>query len=51
MTPQPSDWHALAERASKETDPIKLLTIVEVLNCVLEREKTFRHMSRKDVST
>jgi hypothetical protein len=50
MTPQPSDWRALAERASNETDPIKLLTIVEVLNRVLEREETFRHSSRKGVS-
>jgi hypothetical protein len=47
MTPQPSDWRALAERASKETDPIKLLTIVEVLNRVLQREEMFRHMSPK----
>jgi len=48
MTPQPSDWHALAERASKETDPIKLLTIVEVLNRVLEREETYK---RKTLTT
>ena len=51
MTPQPSDWLALAERASEETDPVKLLTIVEVLNRVLEREQTFSHMSTKGVST
>ena len=50
MTPQPSDWRALAERASNETDPIKLLTIVEVLNRVLEREETFRHSSWKSAS-
>jgi hypothetical protein len=50
MTPQLSDWRALAEQASKETDPVKLLTIVEVLNRVLEREETFRHMSRKGPS-
>ena len=42
MTPQASDWRALAERASKETDPVKLLTIVEVLNRVLEREETYK---------
>jgi len=47
MTPQSSDWRALAEQASKETDPTKLLTIVEALNNVLEREERFRHMSRK----
>jgi hypothetical protein len=39
MTPQASDWRYLAEQASKETDPAKLLTIVEVLNRVLEIEK------------
>ncbi len=47
MTPQTSDWRALAEQASKETDLIKLLTIVEVLNNVLERDERLRHMSRK----
>ena len=51
MTPQASDWRALAERASKETDPTQLLTIVEVLNRVLEREQTLRHMSPKGSST
>jgi len=50
MTPQPSDWCALAERASKETDPSKLLTIVEALNRVLEREQTCCHMSPKGSS-
>ena len=48
MTPQASDWRHLAERASKETDPIKLLTIVEVLNRVLEREETYK---RKTLTT
>jgi hypothetical protein len=51
MTPQASDWRTLAERASKETDPIKLLTIVEVLNRVLDREEMFRHMLTKGGST
>jgi hypothetical protein len=47
MTPQPRDWHVLAEQASKETDPNKLMAIVELLNSALEREETFRHMSHK----
>jgi hypothetical protein len=47
MTPQTSDWRALAEQASKETDSTKLLTIVTELNNVLEREEGFRHISRK----
>jgi hypothetical protein len=51
MTPQASDWRYLAEQASKETDPTKLLTIGEVLNRVLDREETFRHMSPKGHST
>ena len=40
MTPQPNDWRHLAEQASKETDPAKMLRLVEELNSVLERERT-----------
>jgi hypothetical protein len=46
-----NDWRRLAEQASVEPDPAKLLTIVEVLNRVLDREATFRHAYRKGVST
>jgi len=42
MTPQPSDWRSLAEQASKETDPCKLIVVVMELNQVLEREETRR---------
>ncbi len=42
MTPQPSDWRYLAEQASKEADPVKMLTLVEELNRVLERQETCR---------
>ena len=47
MTPQPNDWRALAEQASKKTNPVKLLTIVEVLNRILDREEIFRRISPK----
>ena len=52
MTPQSSskDWRRLAEQASAEPDPAKLLTLVEVLNRVLEREQTFRGTYQKGVS-
>jgi len=42
MTPQPSDWRHLAEQASKETDPAKMLRLVEELNGVLEHEQASR---------
>jgi hypothetical protein len=51
MTPQSNDWRHLAEQASSEPDPAKLLTIVEVLNRVLDREATFRHAYRRAAST
>jgi hypothetical protein len=35
MTPQPSDWRHLAEQASKEMDPDKLMAIVNELNRAL----------------
>ena len=39
MTPdQSGDWLSLAERATKETDPNKMLAIITELNRVLERE-------------
>lgn len=34
MTPQP-DWRGLAEQASRETDPDKLLALVDELNRTL----------------
>jgi hypothetical protein len=51
MTPQAGDWRHLAEQASKETDPVKLLTIVEALNHVLDSKEKFRHPSPKCGST
>jgi hypothetical protein len=44
MTPSPStDWKGLAEQASNEMDPDKLLNLVTQLNRVLgEQEERFR---------
>ena len=39
MTPQPSDWRHLAEQPSKETDPRKLMSLVDQLNRVLEQSE------------
>ncbi len=32
------DWRSIAEQAGKETDPQKLMTLIEKLCCVLEGE-------------
>ena len=37
MTPQRHNWHELAEQASKELDPIKLMSLVDELNRALEQ--------------
>jgi hypothetical protein len=44
MTPHPSaSWEHLAEQASNETDPKKLMELVSEINRVLgEREETSR---------
>ena len=51
MTPNASDWRRVAEPASKETASIELLTVVEVLNRVLDRAETLRHRYPKGGST
>ena len=50
MTPLPSDWRSLAEQASKETDPYKLIEVVLELNQALEREESQRNRRYRDVS-
>jgi hypothetical protein len=50
MTPQPSDWRNLAEQASKETDPCKLIDVVMELNQVLEREESQRNRRYRDLA-
>jgi hypothetical protein len=41
MTPHlgDGDWQSIAERASKEMDPAKLMILVEKLCCALEGER------------
>jgi hypothetical protein len=39
MTPQPRDWHELAEKASKEMDPEKLELLIDELNRTLDATK------------
>jgi len=54
MTPSQSDWQHLAEQASSEMDPDKLLNLVAQLNRVLgeqeERSRAQRHQPNKGLS-
>jgi len=50
MTPQPSDWRNLAERASKEVDPDKLIALVIQLDQGLEREENQRNRRYREVA-
>lgn len=40
MYVEEGDWRSIAEQASKETDPAKLMTLVEKLCCALDRERS-----------
>jgi len=42
MTPQPTDWRALAEQARTEMDPDKLTALVMELDQALEHEEKQR---------
>ena len=49
MTPSQSDWQHLAEQASNEMDPEKLLNFVNQLNRLLgEQEERSRAMLHRD---
>jgi hypothetical protein len=55
MTPhQPSDWQHLAEQASNEMDPDKLLQLVNQLNRVLgeqeERSRALLHRGNEGIT-
>ena len=54
MTPSQSDWQYLAEQASIEMDPEKLLRLVAQLNRVLgeqeDRSRTQRHQVSDSIS-
>jgi hypothetical protein len=41
---RPGDWKSLAERASHETDPEKLMNVVVELNGVLEEQQRNYHI-------
>ena len=53
MTPQnANDWRHLAEQASKEMDPEKLMSLVNELNRVLEQnERSSRRRTEENVRT
>jgi hypothetical protein len=46
MAPQRTDWHDLAEQASKEMDPDKLMSLVEQLNLALAQHNNFKKGSQ-----
>jgi len=54
MTPSQSDWQYLAEQASNEMDPDRLLDLVMQLNRVLgeqeERSRSQRHQPNEGLS-
>jgi hypothetical protein len=51
VTPhQPSDWHHLAEQASAELDPKKLMSLVDELNHVLEESETSSRQRRNSAA-
>jgi hypothetical protein len=39
MTPQRPSWHELAEQASKELDPVRLMSLADELNRALEQNE------------
>jgi hypothetical protein len=54
MTPSQSDWQHLAEQASSEMDPEKLINLVTQLNRLLseqeERSRAQRHQPNEGLS-
>ena len=54
MTPSQNEWQHLAEQASIEMDPDKLLSLVDQLNRVLgeqeERSRAQRHQPNEGLS-
>ena len=47
MAQDPTDWQNLAERASIETDPKKMLHLVEELNRVLDAQRKTKIVLRE----
>ncbi len=49
MTPQRPSWHELAEQASKELDPVRLMSLADELNRALEQnEKTSKQLQTQE---
>ena len=49
MAPQNTDWRDLAEQASKESDPEKLMRLVTELNRALEQnERTSKWLQTQE---
>jgi hypothetical protein len=45
MAAQNTDWHDLAEQASRELDPVKLLCLVNELNrALVQNERTSQRL-------
>lgn len=44
---QSGDWRSLAERATKETDPNKMLAIITELNRLLEHQQTVHQQQQQ----
>jgi hypothetical protein len=43
------DWQSIAEQTSKETDPAKLMILVEKLCCALEGERREKSLLASDI--
>ena len=49
MTPQRPSGHELAEQASKELDPVRLMSLADELNRALEQnEKTSKQLQTQE---
>jgi hypothetical protein len=48
MTQHKKDWRHLAEQASTETNPAKLIRLIEELNRVLGEERERKFVSHQD---
>jgi hypothetical protein len=44
--PQEQNWRLLAERASQETDPTRLMEIITALTSLLEKEQEGKQQAR-----
>jgi hypothetical protein len=45
--PQDEEWRILAEEATQEKDPNKLIQIIEALNCALDEQERVKIVARR----